>query len=240
MASDKTPVKDVDKDLLTSRCNSLLAKLKEKFPDVMIGMDKDSSKALFEVRDKATLQVLYTPFKVIVSSGRNKPFDAGDVVCNTSNKTGNDLSRNDVRFNVLREDPTQYEKLLAHIFNERVEIKFSTLYQQGWRAKEIEIEELEKKKQKKKDNAAAAAEQPQVSAEEMEELRKQLEETRVNLEEMHAYATAVYNTAVTNPPPSVTGVTGVHDAPAPAPGPSGKGKGPGGLFGVFGGGKNKK
>ena len=208
------PKKDIDKDLLNTRCKTLLEKLKEKFPNIMIGMNSDSSKVLFEVRDGSTLQVLYTPFKVIVSSGHNKPFDSGDVVCNTSNKTGNELSRNDVRFNVLREDPTQYEKLLAHIFNERVEIKFSTLYQQGWRDKEIELEELCAKQQQKD----AVAKEPQVSPEEVEELRKKLEQ-------MHAYATAVYNTAITNPPPSVTG----DDA---APGPSGKGKG--GLFGVFG------
>jgi hypothetical protein len=237
MSTDNSPVKvavkDVDKNLLTNRCDALLKKLKEKFPDIKIKMTKDISKALFQILD-SDYNVSYTPFKVIVSSGHNKPFDAGDVVCITSNKTGNELSRNDVRFNVLREDPTQYEKLLAHIFNERVEIKFSTLYQQGWRAKEIEIEELEKKKQKKKDNAAAA-EQPLVSVEEMDELR-------ANLEAMHTYATAVYNTVITNPPPSVTGDTRApNGVEAPAPGPSGKGKGPGWILGaVFGGGKNKK
>jgi hypothetical protein len=208
------PKKDVDRDLLNTRCDTLLSKLRITFSNKTIRTTPDSSKVLFEVLDPGNYKVLYAPFKVIVSSGHNKPFDAGDVVCITSNKTENIVSRNDVRFNVLREDPAHYEKLLAHIFNDQVEIKFATLYQQGWRDKEKLIESEQTKIQTSPENT------PLISQEDLDELRTELKELRV-------YAAVVHMAATRDTPRCITGAEA---------GPSVKGKGPLGGLGekIFG------
>lgn len=209
---------------VTTNCNTLMVKLRIAFPNFSIIPNADASKILVDIRDKESGALLRTSFKVIIQAGRNKPFDAGDVVCMSPNQTGDEPSRNDVRFNVLREDPTVYEEQITSIFNERAEITKKTSFQEGYYKKET-------------DTPAPA--HPPAPAGEIIELRRQLEEMRV-------YAVAVYQAANRNPPALVTGQAGqappaAGQASPPAGGRGrGRGGGRGGLFGGLFGGRGQR